>query len=66
VWNPSDGCVRKVPAQGGREVMIGQNPFKNADCGLVSGSAAEVSLLCTVEEAVGDAWVLENFDSAVH
>jgi Tol biopolymer transport system component/tRNA A-37 threonylcarbamoyl transferase component Bud32 len=66
VWNPSDGRVRKVPAQGGREVMIGQNPFKNADCGLVSGSAAEVSLLCTVEEAVGDAWVLENFDSAVH
>ena len=62
-WHPSDGRIRRVPVRGGPEVPLGQNPFKNSDCGLVE-SSPHISLLCTVEESVVDAWAVENFDPA--
>jgi sugar lactone lactonase YvrE len=61
VWDRSGGRISRVPVRGGQGVIIGDNPFKDADCGLTEGSA-DVSLLCTVEESVADAWVMENFD----
>jgi hypothetical protein len=64
VEDESDGRIRRIPVRGGSGVIVASNPFKDADCGLTEGSAG-VSLLCTVEEAVADTWVLENFDPTV-
>ena len=55
--------IFRVPVSGGEPTLAAEIPFDEADC-LTYDRTAEFLLLCTVQEAVSDAWMIENFDQS--
>ena len=50
-----------LPIAGGEPTFVTELPFEDANC-RVYDQATESLFLCTVEEAVSDAWMIEDFD----
>ena len=57
--------VLLVPLAGGEPIVVAEIPFEDADCRAYE-QPTELLLLCTVQEAVSDAWMIENFDPAAN
>jgi hypothetical protein len=57
----SDRRIRRLPVSGGPGVVVAENPLRSPYCAATE-NGTELTLSCTVEEIVTDAWVMEGFD----
>lgn len=58
-----DDQIHRLPVKEGTAVAIADLPFKDMPCDFRERSS-RLELVCRVDEAVSDVWMMENFDPA--